>query len=330
MCSLPHTKLALSVAVLSVLATSVVLRAQDPRLVALETLRAMGLDTVDGAVTVYFRPADRERALELQGMMQEFLGFWSPRLRVDLHVRLAVLRPDDWSKLTPLPYGFPNNFGPPADLVLAPATPEPPSGPESILVEGGRDGRDWLLVGHEGGHLLTSALVTPAMREIVLVPTELLPQSLRERFERLGSVPPWYWEYAANLLATRFLEAAHPEEAVSWMKFLRALTATPAPRFTHLDDWFGRLMRTKTPDGKPALASPEGVSNFGWYQGVVGQLAAHVQSHKEAEALSHIRRLASGDVSPPTPGVIEDLEAMAPGARALLDSLGAGYGSRDK
>jgi hypothetical protein len=44
-------------AVLSVLATSVVLRAQDPRLAALVTLRPMGLDTVDGAAAVYFRPA---------------------------------------------------------------------------------------------------------------------------------------------------------------------------------------------------------------------------------------------------------------------------------
>lgn len=69
---------------------------------------------------------------------------------------------------------------------------------------------------------------------------------------------------------------------------------------------------------------------FTWYQGVVGQLAAHVQSRKEADAAAHIRRLISGDVSPTTPEIVEELEAMAPGARALLDKLGAGYRSRDK
>lgn len=42
---------------------------------------------------------------------------------------------------------------------------EPAHGPDRILVESGRDNRDWLLVAHEGGHLLTPALLSPAMRE---------------------------------------------------------------------------------------------------------------------------------------------------------------------
>jgi hypothetical protein len=323
----------LLVATLSVLAPIAGAHAQDSRLVALDTLRAMGLDSADGTAAVYFRPADRKRALELQSMMQEFLGFWNPRLNVDLQVRVAVLRPDEWSKLTPLPYGFPNNFGPPANLILAPATPEPPSGLETLLVEDGRDGRDWLLVGHEGGHLLTLALLPPAMRENVLVPNELQMKDVRERFARLGSVPIWYWEYVANLFATGFFEAARAAEAGAWMKYLRAWTATRSPQFTHLDDWsalMSVLMRTKTPDGEPAFTSSDAGSNFGWYQGVVGQLAAHVQSRKEADAISHIRRLTSGPVSPTTPEIVEELETMAPGARALLDGLGAGYRGRDK
>jgi hypothetical protein len=325
-----RTRLALwIVAFVGVLAPGHRLYAQDPRLVALETLRAMGLESADGAATVYFRPADRKRALELQSMMQEFLGFWNPRLNLNLHVRVAVLRPDDWSKLTPFPYGFPNNFGPPADLILAPATPEPPGDLDSILVESGRDNRDWLLVGHEGGHLLTSALMPAAVRESALVPEELWSKDVRERVERLRSVPMWYWEYVATYFATGFLEAAHPSEAGSWMKYLRALTAVGSPRFTHLDDW-SALMRAKTPDGKPALSSPEGGSNFGWYQGVVGQLVAHVQSREQADPVSHIRRLTSGDVSPATAAIVEELEAMAPGARALLDRLGADHRSRGK
>jgi hypothetical protein len=117
------------------------------------------------------------------------------------------------------------------------------------------------------------------------------------------------------------------------MKYLRAWTATRSPQFTHLDDWsalMSVLMRTKTPDGEPAFTSSDAGSNFGWYQGVVGQLAAHVQSRKEADAISHIRRLTSGPVSPTTPEIVEELETMAPGARALLDGLGAGYRGRDK
>jgi hypothetical protein len=329
--SAQHTKQALSVvAILSVLATSAVLRAQDPRLAALETLRAMGLESADGTATVYFRPDDRKRALELQSMMQEFLGFWNPRLKTDLRVRLAVLRPDDWKGVIPLPYAFPNNLGPPANLILAPATPEPASGLDRLLVENGRDGRDWLLVGHEGGHLLTIALLPPAMRESVLIPTELQFPDVLEGFRRLSSVPAWYWEYSANLLAIDFFEASRPAMATAWTKYLQAFTAIPSPKFTHLDDWQVVLMRAMAPKDKPESTESDGGANFGWYQGVAGQLAAHVGARATTEALSQVRRLMSGDVSPTTREIVEELEAMAPGARALLDTLGAGYESRDK
>lgn len=194
--SVQHTRLVLlTLAFSSAIAAGSGLHAQDPRLVAVDSFRAMSLDSIPGVATVYFRADHRQRALELQTMLQQFLQFWNTRLGLDTRLRLAVLAPDDWRKLTPLPYGFPNNFGPPANLIPAPATPELASGVDTLLVERGDHHRDWLLVAYEGGHLLTWALLPPAMRDSLTVPNALLSPGLRERFRRLGFVPPWYWEY---------------------------------------------------------------------------------------------------------------------------------------
>jgi hypothetical protein len=61
-----NSRLALAIAAVPVMfATRSPLLAQDPRFAAWDSIRAMGLDSVAGITTVYFRPADRE----LHGML---------------------------------------------------------------------------------------------------------------------------------------------------------------------------------------------------------------------------------------------------------------------
>jgi hypothetical protein len=127
---------------------------------------------------------------------------------------------------------------------------------------------------------------------------------------------------------TTFLEITRPAEATSWRKYLRALTAIPAPRYTHLDDWWGEFMRASASDGTPLFLSPESGGNFGWYQGVVGLLGAHVRASVGTDAAAHIRQVVSGDLSPTTGELVDQLDAIAPGARVPLDCLGAGYRTR--
>lgn len=259
-------------------------------------------------------------------MLEEYLAFWRPRLEVDTRMRVAVLTSDDWGRVTELPYAFANNFGPPANLMLAPAAPPAPSGLDTVLVSDRGDRRDWLLIGHEGGHLLTWALLPPAMRDGLTLPPERTSADLRERYERIESIPQWYWEFAATCFATAFLEGARPAEAADWTRYQRALAAVPTPRFTHLDDWFGELMRAKAADGTPYFLSGDGGANFGWYQGVVGLLGAHVLGRAEKDFVAHLRRMVSGEAAPTTAEILAELESMAPGALALLDGLDAGYG----
>ncbi|HSJ62568.1 MAG TPA: alpha/beta fold hydrolase [Gemmatimonadaceae bacterium] len=312
-------------ALLVVLGMRAPLHAQDPRFAALDSIRAMGLDSVSGIATVYFRPTDRERALALQAMLDEYLRFWHAPLGVETRMRIAALRPEDWQRLTRLPYAFPHNVGPPVNLIAAPATPPPPDGHDTILVGAGRNTRDWLTIGHEGGHLLTWSLMPLAMRDSIGIPPGRMSAGMREQFDRLSAIPQWFWEYAATYFMTAFVSTSRPIESESWRRYLRALTDVSAPRYTHLDAWWGEFMRARASDGTPLFLSPESGGNFGWYQGVVGLLAEHVHARVGTGAAAHIRQVVSGGTSPTSRELVDQLEALAPGVRTLLDSLGAGY-----
>ena len=302
------------------------LHAQDPH-AALDRLRDLTLDSIVSTSTVYFRPADRERALALQSMLDEFLDFWNPRLGLNAHVRVAVLSPDDWQQLTPLPYGFPNNIGPPANLILAPSAPAPPTDLDTLLMDRTHDGRDWLVIGHEGGHLLNWALLPARVLDYANDRTQTDTAAERQ-LRRVDRIPKWFWEYSSNFFLTAFLEARHPISAAAWNRYLEAYARPPAPRYSHLDEWFGEFMRATAADGSPYFLSAEGGRNFGWYQGVAGLLGAHVIA-EGGDGVAHIRRTIAGDDTPSTASLLAEMESMAPGTMALVERLGVGYGERD-
>ncbi|HSJ32220.1 MAG TPA: hypothetical protein VK933_12345 [Longimicrobiales bacterium] len=303
------------------------LHAQDPQ-AALDRLHELALDSIVASSTVYFRSPDRERALELQSMLDEFLDFWNPRLGLNAHVRVAVLSPDDWQQMTPLPYGFPNNFGPPANLILAASAPPSPTDLDTLLADGTRDGRDWLLIGHEGGHLLNWALLPPNVLAYANDRTQT-DTAAQTRLRRVDRIPKWFWEYSASYFLTAFLEARHPTAATPWKRFLEAFARPPAPRYSHLDDWFGDFMRATAADGSPYFLSADGGRNFGWYQGVAGLLGAHVIA-QGGDGVAHIRRTITGDYAPSTASILAELESIAPGTRALVERLDVGYGERER
>ena len=340
---LPHLATVLTLAALvSPLAP---LNAQAPRLTVMDSIRAMRLDSMGDTIAVYFRPLDRQRASALKAMLKEFSEFWSDRYGIGSAIRVAVLRPEDWQRITPFPYGFPHYFVLPANLLPAAAAPSRAGGPDSLLARDGRDVRDWLLIGHEGGHLLTWSMLPGVLKDSaaghlawLTVPVAMRGESanlavglspvVRSRFERLAALPQWYWEYAATLFMMRFLTERHPEIAAAYNAYFQGLTPVAPPRFSDLDDWFDELMRARTPEETPYFLTQSGGENFAWYQGVTGQLVAHVlRSGRGDAALSHVRRMVSDKAAPvSSSAIISELEEIAPGARALLKHLGASYG----
>jgi len=78
-------------------------------------------------------------------------------------MRVAVLSPQDWTRLTRIPSGLPNNSGPgTGNLLLAAASPPERIGAHEM--PSGRTG-DLLVIGHEGGHLMIWELMPVQLKE---------------------------------------------------------------------------------------------------------------------------------------------------------------------
>jgi hypothetical protein len=294
---------------------------QSMRLPSLDSVHALGLDSISGAATSYFRPAHRARASELQVLLADFLRFAHDSVGVDVAMGVAVLDSSDWARVTTVPYGLPTNSGlGTGNLLLAASTP-----PERVGARVMPSGRamDFLTIGHEGGHLLTWELLPPPMRAAV-ASRDSLPPEIMARFRKLRQIPAWYWEMVSNYFATAFLAAVHPEGAAAWYAHLQEVTAIPRPRFTHLDDWFGRVMTAVTSDSARYVFTAEGGLNQGWYQGVTGQVAVHLYEKAGTAFLNHIRAIFEVSAAPTTAELVVQLDALAPGVTDLLRRLGAG------
>ncbi|MGH7566261.1 MAG: hypothetical protein ACREK2_05475 [Gemmatimonadota bacterium] len=295
--------------------------AQGIRPVSLDSLSALGLDSVGQIATAYFRSDDRARALQLQSLLDEYLTFYRERMDIESRMRIAVLDPPDWEQLTNVPYGLPNNSGPPYNILLGATVPPARVGARALPA--GRLG-DLLTVGHEGGHLLMWELLPPDLGA-AMSDSGPVPPDAMERFARIGQVPVWYWEMTANYFTTAFLEATHPDDARAWEDHLREISSIERPRFTHLGDWFGAVLLAVAPDSTPYVFSTEGGLNQGWYQGVVGLVAVHIHEQAGFQFLDHLREILTGTVAPSTQELVERLDSIAPGTIELLEELGAGY-----
>lgn len=286
---------------------------------SLDSLLALGLDSLRGSSVVYYRPSDRIRALAMHALLSDFVEHFGERSAIRVTLRVAVLGPEDWSRLTRLPYGLPNNSGPPDNLLLAATVP-----PDSIGLRALPGGRltDLLTVGHEGGHLLVWALLPDTLRHY-LTSDDDIPPGIRQRFANIGQSPGWYHEFAANYFIIAYLDGRHPEASSDWRAFLRRDAASGPHRFTHLADWYGAAMQAMSADSTPYVLTREGGANQSWYQAVTGLAAAHVYHHQGLAFVDHVRRAISGEPVPATPQLVEEINSLAPGFKALLDSLGA-------
>ncbi|HSJ65469.1 MAG TPA: prolyl oligopeptidase family serine peptidase [Gemmatimonadaceae bacterium] len=236
---------------------------------AVGVLRSLALDSLQGAVPVYYSPGHAVRARQLQtayaGVLAHYDEFFGGDSRADITVSLALLDPEHWAAFTKRPYGTPhvdlrswpravavlpaaNDRGFTADLMIRLGHP-----PAEV-------GRAVDVIGfHELGHLL--------MRQY-FYGTRLATHAFSVR---------WFEEFMATYLGHGYLWqteglGADPLRA----ELLRDLTVphtTLAEFERHVDEY---------------IETPQGWANYGWFQ---AQFAERGRAVFAQHGLDFIRRV---------------------------------------
>lgn len=235
-----------------------------------EILRALPLDSLAGAVPVYYSPGHGERARLLQqayaGAVAHYRDFFRGDQRADLTASLALLEPAHWAALTLWPYGIPHVdlSGWPAAVAVLPAANDEGLTADLLRALGFAPAdvaRAVDVVGfHEFGHLL--------MRQY-FYGTTLATREFSVR---------WFEVFMATFLGHGYLWHS---EGLAADPIRAELVRNVAVRHTTLAD-FEEHMHDEY------RRSEEGWLNYGWYQ---AQFAEHGREVFAKQGLEFVRRV---------------------------------------
>jgi hypothetical protein len=217
---------------------------------SLAIVQGLGLELLPGPVPTYYSAGHQERAEMLQSWLRGADEFFQKRLKIAPPFHVAVLTPEDWAAISPVPYGVPfvtDNYR----LVVLPAVPElavvtqiysaaQPSLPPAAAAELAALGVSYddavsqvldLIGFHEVGHVYAAELGY-----------------------RNDNTVRWLEELLATYAAYSYLAVAQPSSITVWDALSEAVLGFVEPRSRSLDD-FGTLgVRGLGPDG------------YGWFQ----------------------------------------------------------------
>jgi hypothetical protein len=287
-------------AVLMLLLTARSLSGQPVRF---EPLPSLGIDSLSGAVPVYYKGTSAATATELQQLMEACLARYQGQISGIPPVALAILDSVTWTRATGAPYGFPHS-----NPTLSPVPIFVPATAAAALFSGvvapeQADRFFRLLALHELGHVLMFAAVGYDW----------------SRGIRVTKVPGWYLELSAENFRLPCLSDRPADAALGiteeWLRSQR-------PAYTSFDD-ADHMHEKQTSDGRPYLNSPEYFKNIAWYQGVVTGASKLLIPRLGSGFLPLLREqwARPGDLG--TEAILTDLSRSTPELRAWLRSLGA-------
>ncbi len=326
----PLTVILITVALLfGLLASPVQVMAQDRDPAAI--LRGMQLDTLAGAITLFYSAGYEERAVRLHRLYEGAIAFYEERFGEDFDVVLAVLNEQDWIEfeipgtgpLRPpeavMPYGFPHTdfygyiSGSPAVVVL------PAESDRGALAEAARQfglqdqvGRFVDVIGfHEFGHYLVERYM---YSHLPPCPAPACKAAGRYR----GPSLRWLDEFLATYIGQGYLWQT---EGFDSDPLRLSIYGGHTPTYRSLREFEEQYSKFPT--------APDGMINLGWYQAHFAELARLLYPRHGAGLFQRLKAELPWDRFHDwtTEDILAALESIAPGFAAWAQQLTGAGGS---
>jgi hypothetical protein len=281
---------------------------------ALEAVKKLNLPTEFGDVPVYFSGCCKQRALEVQATLGDYLRFYKERLGIPIDFAVAVLDKDDWSRVEAqnptharTPYGMTHWIGPPYVAFV----PADDGGiiTQSLLADRAHESSETrALLGSV--HLsfdqaASKFILHPAMHELGHRLIREYGISVRSQ-EGTG----WFFEILASYFAYAYEKVRRPEIAT----VVEAVAAmSPGPlKYSAPEDF------TKT---FPLMAAGDS-SNFIWYQHQFEARIVDVYRRQGLKFLPDVKAAFSGRDDEMSPAeLMAKLEKASPGFQSWATQL---------
>jgi hypothetical protein len=281
---------------------------------ALEAVKKLNLPTQNGDVPVYFSACCKQRALEVQATLSDYLRYYKEQLGIRADFAVAVLDKNDWRQVegqnpnhTGAPYGMTHWIGPPYVAFV-------PADDGGVITQS-------LLADREHESPQTRALLDSvhlsfdqAAGKFILHPAmhELGHRLIREYGISVRSQEGtgWFLEVLASYFAYAYEKARDPEIATV-VEAVAAMSSGPL-KYTALEDF------TKT---IPLMAAGDS-SNFIWYQHQFETRIVDVYRKQGLKFLPDVKAAFSGsDDDMSFAELMTRLEKASPGSKAWAARL---------
>jgi hypothetical protein len=252
-------------------------------------LDAMPLKRVGAELPTVCSRGHRAHARDVGDAMGEALAFYEQRLGVELELRVALLGPEDWARVTPVPYGLPLVD---QGVAVLPAAGGIVAGDFGAMPLD--DARRQRLIEAAG------SVDAAVARFVDVIGFHELGHALVGAYG-LQLPAKWLDELVATWFAYAFLRAEHPELAVVFDELSQAKADTYSPEHRTLAEF-------------DALYLGVGPADYVWYQ---SRFERQVQVIYDARGLAFAEDLKAAfppGAPPPTDAELAaTLDRIAPG-----------------
>jgi hypothetical protein len=270
--------------------------AQDAQ--TLEKVQNLKTPALKNKITVYYSPSYKQRAKEIQPLIEDAMRFYEQKLNLRVDLKVAVLDRTQWQQITPIPYGLPWVSDAP-HVAFLPATADGVVAADTLRLK---------------------EFFTPAMMQKIKSSGFTFEQAAEKTVDliglhelghtyaqQIGIVPPrpnkWFNEFMASYFAYAYLREKKPKLATLFQTMTADMAlVTPPQKHTTLDD-FERLYVEVGP------------ANYGWYQGKFFERVVEVYDAKGVSFIGDVRKAFPADEKETLTieTVLQRSEKIAPG-----------------